>query len=60
MTAFCTPAEAPIYNAVTGMSWAVGCILGPVIGGAFSVSDTTWRWARLSSALMFLLEANAN
>ncbi|OAA70101.1 Major facilitator superfamily domain, general substrate transporter [Akanthomyces lecanii RCEF 1005] len=45
MTSFSTPQEAPIYNALTGLSWGVGCILGPVIGGAFSVSSATWRWA---------------
>ncbi|KAJ2958759.1 hypothetical protein NQ176_g11162 [Zarea fungicola] len=43
-TTFSTPTEAPIYNALTGLSWGVGCILGPVIGGAFSVSSATWRW----------------
>ncbi|KAI5459524.1 major facilitator superfamily domain-containing protein [Mariannaea sp. PMI_226] len=42
---FTTPTEAPLYNALTGLSWGVGCILGPVIGGAFSVSSATWRWA---------------
>ncbi|KAL7928245.1 major facilitator superfamily domain-containing protein [Trichoderma chlorosporum] len=42
---FTTKNEAPLYNALTGLSWGVGCILGPVIGGAFSVSSATWRWA---------------
>ncbi|KAM6479567.1 major facilitator superfamily domain-containing protein [Trichoderma sp. SZMC 28011] len=42
---FTTKKEAPLYNALTGLSWGVGCILGPVIGGAFSVSSATWRWA---------------
>lgn len=46
MTSFTTPTEAPLYNALTGLSWGVGCILGPVIGGAFSVSSATWRWVR--------------
>ncbi|KAJ6783765.1 hypothetical protein PWT90_03405 [Aphanocladium album] len=45
VTTFTTPNEAPIYNALTGLSWGVGCILGPVVGGAFSVSAATWRWA---------------
>ncbi|KAH7313140.1 major facilitator superfamily domain-containing protein [Rhexocercosporidium sp. MPI-PUGE-AT-0058] len=37
--------EKPIYNALIGISWGTGCILGPVVGGAFSVSSATWRWA---------------
>ncbi|KAH7146729.1 major facilitator superfamily domain-containing protein [Dactylonectria estremocensis] len=32
-------------NALIGLSWGVGAILGPVIGGAFSVSAATWRCA---------------
>jgi Major Facilitator Superfamily len=25
--------------------WGLGCILGPVVGGAFADSGATWRWA---------------
>jgi hypothetical protein len=28
-----------------GLVWGVGAILGPVVGGAFSQSPATWRWA---------------
>lgn len=28
------PKEATLYNALTGLSWGVGTILGPVVGGA--------------------------
>ncbi|KAH8819307.1 major facilitator superfamily domain-containing protein [Xylogone sp. PMI_703] len=45
VSVFGTPKEAPILNALTGVSWGIGAILGPVIGGAFSVSSATWRWA---------------
>ncbi|KAF1811305.1 MFS general substrate transporter [Eremomyces bilateralis CBS 781.70] len=45
ISAFATPSEAPLYNASIGLSWGVGAILGPVIGGAFSDSSATWRWA---------------
>jgi MFS family permease len=45
ISVFTTPKEAPIYQALIGLSWGVGAILGPVIGGAFSVSSATWRWA---------------
>jgi MFS family permease len=43
---FCTPAEAMIYQALTGLCWGVGTIVGPLIGGAFSDSSATWRWVR--------------
>jgi MFS family permease len=33
-----------MYTALIGMTWGVGCILGPLIGGAFSDSSATWRW----------------
>ncbi|KAK4061646.1 uncharacterized protein Triagg1_10188 [Trichoderma aggressivum f. europaeum] len=38
-------AIAGIGGAGMYLGWGVGCILGPVIGGAFSVSSATWRWA---------------
>lgn len=41
---FSTPAEANVYNALTGLTWGIGTIVGPIIGGAFSDSDATWRW----------------
>jgi MFS family permease len=30
---------------MTGAMWGVGTVLGPVIGGAFTDSSATWRWA---------------
>ncbi|WPH05127.1 Hypothetical protein R9X50_00802900 [Acrodontium crateriforme] len=45
ISVFCTPRELPLYNALIGLSWGIGAILGPVIGGAFSDSKATWRWA---------------
>jgi MFS family permease len=44
VSAFTTNSEAALYNALTGLSWGIGAILGPVIGGAFSDSSATWRW----------------
>jgi hypothetical protein len=35
----------PLYNALIGLSWGLGCILGPIIGGSFSVSSASWRWS---------------
>ncbi|GAB1215368.1 hypothetical protein ATERTT37_004554 [Aspergillus terreus] len=37
--------ERGFYMALIGVSWGLGAVLGPVIGGAFSVSSATWRWA---------------
>jgi MFS family permease len=37
--------ERGTYIALTGVVWGAGCILGPVIGGGFSVSAATWRWS---------------
>ncbi|KIW00847.1 uncharacterized protein PV09_07607 [Verruconis gallopava] len=45
ISAFTTRSEAPLYNALIGLSWGVGSILGPIVGGLFSVSSATWRWA---------------
>ncbi|CAI7582390.1 unnamed protein product [Penicillium palitans] len=40
-----TISERPIYISCTGLSWGLGIVLGPVIGGAFSESSVGWRWA---------------
>jgi MFS family permease len=48
-----TGGEQSLYNALIGLSWGVGAILGPVVGGAFSVSSATWRW--VSSSDLYLL-----
>ncbi|RFU26287.1 hypothetical protein B7463_g10061, partial [Scytalidium lignicola] len=42
---FTTRLERPLCNALIGLSWGVGSILGPIVGGSFSVSSATWRWA---------------
>jgi len=35
--------ERPMYVGLTGLTWGVGIVLGPVIGGAFSDSTAGWR-----------------
>ncbi|KAF2167844.1 hypothetical protein M409DRAFT_53803 [Zasmidium cellare ATCC 36951] len=40
-----TNKERGTYIAGVGFIWGLGSILGPVIGGAFSISSATWRWS---------------
>ncbi|KAJ2983257.1 hypothetical protein NQ176_g823 [Zarea fungicola] len=37
--------ERPLYVGATGLTWGLGIVLGPIIGGAFSASKVGWRWA---------------
>ncbi|KAL2132711.1 hypothetical protein VTI74DRAFT_3449 [Chaetomium olivicolor] len=39
-----TDHERPLYLAGIYCIWGVGCVLGPVLGGAFAQSSATWRW----------------
>ncbi|KAG9768794.1 MFS general substrate transporter, partial [Aureobasidium melanogenum] len=39
-----TNRERPLYLAGIYCIWGIGCVLGPVIGGAFAQSSATWRW----------------
>jgi hypothetical protein len=45
ISVFTSLKERPIYNALIGLCWGTGCILGPIVGGEFSGSSATWRWA---------------
>ncbi|KAI0436761.1 MFS general substrate transporter [Xylaria telfairii] len=45
VTALTAPNERGLYTTLTGFFWGIGAVLGPVVGGAFSVSSATWRWA---------------
>ena len=40
-----SPKHHPLYLAGTGLVFGTGCVLGPVVGGAFADSKATWRWA---------------
>lgn len=40
-----TMAERPIYISATGLTWGLGIVLGPLIGGGFGESSVGWRWA---------------
>ncbi|KAJ5089071.1 major facilitator superfamily transporter [Penicillium argentinense] len=38
--------ERPKYMSYTGITWGLGTVLGPVVGGAFAQNrHATWRWA---------------
>lgn len=37
--------ERPGYLSFVGLFWGIGIVLGPVVGGAFTQSSATWRWA---------------
>ncbi|KAH8674637.1 major facilitator superfamily domain-containing protein [Tricladium varicosporioides] len=37
--------ERPMYIGLTGLTWGLGIVLGPVVGGAISDSSANWRWA---------------
>lgn len=40
-----TMAERPLYVSGTGLTWGLGTVLGPVVGGALEQSVVGWRWA---------------
>ncbi|KAL9126928.1 MAG: hypothetical protein Q9217_004104 [Psora testacea] len=37
--------ERPMYIGLTGVTWGLGTVLGPIVGGAFTDSSAGWRWA---------------
>ena len=39
-----TEHERPMYIGLTGLTWGLGTVLGPIIGGAFTNSSAGWRW----------------
>ena len=40
-----TNLEWPMYMAGIAIVWGLGTVLGPIVGGAFTSSSATWRWA---------------
>ncbi|KAI0386918.1 MFS general substrate transporter [Hypomontagnella monticulosa] len=45
--------ERSFYIAISGVVWGIGCVLGPLIGGAFADSSATWRWAFYLNVVLF-------
>lgn len=44
-SALTTPRTRGTYITGIVFVWGIGSVLGPVVGGAFSDSSATWRWA---------------
>lgn len=47
--------ERPTYMGLPGITWGLGTVLGPVIGGAFAESAATWRWGCKSGGTRYYL-----
>ncbi|KAK2793533.1 hypothetical protein FQN52_001119 [Onygenales sp. PD_12] len=57
ITNLTTPKEQPFYIGLVGVIYGAGCILGPIIGGAFVDSSATWRWGFYINLIVFALMA---
>lgn len=44
-----TEAERALYMGFPGITWGVGTVLGPIVGGAFAQSSATWRWGTMAN-----------
>ncbi|KAM0811981.1 putative Major facilitator superfamily (MFS) profile domain-containing protein [Seiridium cardinale] len=45
LSVFTEPVQTPEYIGYLGLSWGVGTVIGPLIGGALGASAVGWRWA---------------
>ena len=45
LTQLTSERERPLYLNLVGITFGTGTVLGPIIGGAFTDSGATWRWA---------------
>lgn len=39
-----SPTERPMYLGLVGLTFGIGNVVGPLVGGAFADSKATWRW----------------
>ncbi|KAF2686333.1 MFS general substrate transporter [Lentithecium fluviatile CBS 122367] len=42
-----------LYISGGGIVWGLGCIVGPLVGGAFADSRASWRWAFYINLVLF-------
>jgi len=54
-----TLSERAMYVSFTGLSWGLGTVLGPIIGGAFAQSSAGWRWGFYINLFVGLVAAPA-
>ncbi|KAI0181680.1 MFS general substrate transporter [Hypoxylon sp. FL1284] len=59
MSAMTIATERNQYLGFVGMTWALGTIIGPLVGGAFADSPATWRWAFYINILIAAVAAPA-
>ena len=52
-----TEHERPVYISLTGLTWGLGTVLGPIIGGAFADSHVGWRFAFYINLFIFAVTA---
>lgn len=45
IAAITTTQERPMYLGLTGLTWGLGTVLGPIISGAFPDSSARWLWS---------------
>ena len=57
VSAMTTDSERGLYVSAIGLVWGLGCVIGPIIGGSFSVSSATWRWAFYINLVLFAVSA---
>lgn len=53
ITTLTTTKEQPVFIGIASLIYGVGCILGPIIGGAFTDSSATWRWGFYINLIVF-------
>lgn len=57
---FSSAYEAPRGQAVIGTGFAIGLVLGPIVGGAFAENpNATWRWVSLLGPAWIAKEADS-
>ena len=57
---FGRPHEVPMIMGFIGVSYSIGIITGPVIGGAFAENhNATWRWVSKGKTVILITRTNA-